>query len=336
MRAFILSRVSFSEDVDSLHHPWLLPFEVVDIAPHQVQPIWGVVMEDGNVLHATPRWEYAVVARINDGEHVLCGDPDLRPVAANFLATQSETRAAWLLRIERPSGAVGVFRGPEAIQPRPTRDRDIALLMDYGRVLCHFDYTWFSWGHAAVFGQEPTPHALIEIESMRPAFDAGDVAEDEFFDFVCKHLKLIPADRKLFESAWANILRLNDDMVALVRRAVAQDGWVMSIVSNIDPILVRQSRTRFGLADLFEGGVFSHVESVRPKHEDGSMWRLAQRGCAMRLGSEPALTVAVDDMPENLSTANAEPSVHQTIQFRNPYQWWYDLGAAGAYIPRAR
>lgn len=306
------------------------------MAPHLDQPTWGVVMEDGNVLHPTQRWEYAVVARINGGDHVLCADPDLRSSAADFLRSQSEKRAAWLLRIERPSGAVDVFRGPEDIAPRPVKERDIALLMDYGRVLCYFDYSWYSQSHMAAFGQEPDPIALVEMESLRPAFEAGDMDEEQFFDAACKHLHLIPADRKLFESAWGNILRLNDDMVALTRRAVAQDGWELAIVSNIDPIIVRASRNQYGIADLFRGGVFSHAESVRPKHEDGSMWRLAERGCALRLGHEPKLAVAIDDLPENLVSAEQEPGVHTTIVFRNPYQWWYELGAAGAYIPRRR
>lgn len=306
------------------------------MAPHLDQANWGVVMEDGNVLHPSQNWEYAVVARINGGEHVLCADSDLRSAAEDFLRSQRDKRAAWLLRIERPSAAVDVFRGPEDIAPRPVRDRDIALLMDYGRVLCYFDYNWYTQGHIAAFGQEPDPIALVEIESLRPAFDAGDIDEDEFFELACKYLNIIPADRKLFESAWSNILRLNDDMVALARKAVALDGWEMSIVSNIDPIMVRESRRRYGLDDLFRGGVFSHIESVRPKHEDGSMWRLAERGCAMRLGNEPALTVATDDTPENLISAEQEPGVHSTIIFRNPFQWWYELGAAGAYLPRAR
>ncbi len=328
--------MSFAEDVDSLHHPWLLPFEVVDLAPHLDQPKWGVVMEDGNVLHPTQRWEYAVVARVNGGEHVLCADVDLKDSAAEFLRSQPEARAAWLLRVERPSGAVDVFRGPEAIAPRPVRDRDVALLMDYGRVLCHFDYRWYSQCHMAVFGQEPDPMGVVELENLRPAFEAGDLDEDQFFEAARKHLQLIPADRKLFESAWGSILRLHDDMVALTRRAVAQDNWEMAIVSNIDPIIVRASRQRYGIADLFQGGVFSHAESVRPKHEDGSMWRLAERGCALRLGNEPSLAVATDDMPVNLVSAEQEPAVDQTIVFRNPYQWWYELGAAGAYLPRLR
>jgi FMN phosphatase YigB (HAD superfamily) len=335
-RAFILARVSFAEDIDSLHHPWLLPFEVVDLAPHLEMPEWGVVMDDGNVLQPSQRWIYAVVARINGGDHVLCAEPELCTAATEFLAAQPDPRAAWLLRIERASSTVDVFRGPEDIAPRPVRERDIALLMDYGRVLCHFDYGWYTQGHIAVFGQEPDPLALMEVENMRPAFDAGDIDEEAFFEFACKKLNIIAADRKLFESAWTNILRLNEDMVALIRRAVALDGWEMSIVSNIDPIMVRESRHRYGLEDLFKGGVFSHVESVRPKHEDGSMWRLAERGCALRLGNEPALTVATDDVPENLITADQEPGVHCTITFRNPFQWWYELGAAGAYLPRSR
>ena len=125
-------------------------------------------------------------------------------------------------------------------------------------------------------------------------------------------------------------------MVALTRRAIAQDGWAMSIVSNIDPIMVRNTRDRLGLNDLFDGGVYSFLDGVRPKHEDGSMWRMARQSCANRLGTEPVLTLAVDDIAANLNTAAKEPLVSQTIQFRNPYQWWYDLGAAGAYLPRVR
>ncbi len=342
--------MSFAEEVDSLHLPWQLPFEVVDVAPHQPAPIWGVVLDDGNVLNDTEHWVYALVARVNHRDHVLCADEQPREIARKFLESQAESQAAWLLRLPRRRGAelgknhdvipgdlsVTVFRGPEPIEPRLIRDKDIALLMDYGKVLCHYDYSWFTWGYAAVFGNKPPSAALVELEQFRPAFESGQIAEDDFFQLACRHLNLDLKDRDLFESAWSNIVRLNDDMVALTRRAIAQDGWAMSIVSNIDPIMVRNTRDRLGLNDLFDGGVYSFLDGVRPKHEDGSMWRMARQSCANRLGTEPVLTLAVDDIAANLNTAAKEPLVSQTIQFRNPYQWWYDLGAAGAYLPRVR
>jgi FMN phosphatase YigB (HAD superfamily) len=323
--------MSLAEQADALHHPWLLPFEWVDFCPHRETPEWGVVLEDGNSLRSCARWRYVIVARANGTEHVLATNEADRQTGQKFLAQTDEPQAAWLLRID---AEIMVLRGPETIKARRTVDQGIALLLDYGKVLCHFDYSWFSWGHAAVFGVEPAPDALLELEALRPAFESGDLCENDFLAAAFRHLGLFDADHKLFEAAWANILRLNDDMVALAGRAKSLPGWSIAIASNIDPILIRQSRTRFNLDNLFEGGVFSYASEVRPKHQNASMWRQARNNCAQQLGAEPRLTIAIDDTAANLLTAAAEPAVDCTIQFRNPWQWWYEMGAAGAYLPR--
>ena len=328
-----------ARDVDALHHPWSLPFELVDRTPQLESPTWAVVLEDGNLLNAHGPWAHAIVARIRGAEHVLPTQPWASDAAAAFLAKQSDQECAWLLRLRREaSGGVEAIalQGPAPAAARPARDAGIALLMDFGKVLCHFDYDWFVWGHAAVFGHEPSPEALVEIEARRAAFEAGDIAETPFFEHCARHLGLLEADRKLFDAAWANILRMHDDMTALLRHARAQPGWTSVIVSNIDPILVRETVARFGLADVFENGVYSYQEEVRPKHEDGSMWKLAADRCRTRLNGETQLVVATDDTPANLLTAAAEASVDATIRFHHPWQWQFELGRHGAYIPRTR
>lgn len=329
-----------ARDVDALHHPWQLPFELVDVQPHRDTASWAVVMDDGNLLAPAGPWAPAVVARVGGREHVLpCADW-ARDAAAAFLSRQPEDDAAWLLRLRRgTTGAAAEvlrLRGPEAVRPRRVVESGVALLMDFGKVLCHFDYSWFVWGHAAVFGHEPSPEARLEIEALRPRFEAGDLAEDAFFALCRRHLNLLDADRALFEAAWANILRLHDDMTALLRHALRQPGWTGVIVSNIDPVLVRETVQRFDLADLFRDAVLSYDAAVRPKHEDGSMWELAVARCSERLGAAPALTVATDDTPANLLTAAAVDAVDGTIAFRSPWQWQWELGALGGYVPRVR
>lgn len=328
-----------ARDVDALHHPWLLPFELVDTSPEGPDAVWAVVQEDGNLLRAAGPFAPAIVARIHGGEHVLATQSWATEAAAAFLAAQPEAEGAWLIRLARRGTGQPeclVLRGPEPIRARPARDDGIALLMDFGRVLCHFDYSWFVWGHTAVFGHEPGPDAILEIEALRPAFEAGDLDESKFFQHCARHLGLLEADRRLFDTAWANILRMHNDMDALLRRAFAQPGWTGVIVSNIDPILVRETVQRFDLHEVFADGVFSYQPEVRPKHEDGSMWKLARERCVQRMGAEPQLVIATDDMPANLLTAAAEPGIDATIRFHHPWQWLYELGAHGAYLPRAR
>lgn len=326
-------------DVDALHHPWSLPFEVVDTQPHLPEAEWAVVLDDGNLLRPIGPFAPAVVARIQGHEHVLASRAWAHEAAAAFLAEQTEDDSAWLIRLGRAgAGAPACLRlhGPVPVRPRTVHEGSVALLMDFGKVLCHFDYSWFVWGHAAVFGHEPHPAGLIEIESIRPAFEAGDMSEDEFFAQASRHLQILDADRRMFDAAWANILRMHDDMIALLRHARAQPHWTSVIVSNIDPILVRETVQRFGLEDLFDGGVYSYESAVRPKHEDGSMWRQAIAHCQERLGAAPGLVVATDDTPANLLTAAAEPAVDGTIRFHHPWQWQADLGQLGAYLPRQR
>lgn len=326
-------------DVDALHDPWQLPFELVDVTPHLEEPQWAVALDDGNVLFQRGRFSYAIAARVEGHEHVLTTEDSVREAAADYLAQQSEQQSCWLLRFERSSGSTlqtVVLRDAEAVAARKRVDRQVALLMDFGKVLCDFDYRLFSWAHEAVFGHQPSPAELLEIEQARPAFEAGDIPEDDFCTFAMEKLGLIPADRKLFHAAWSNILKIEDGMRALLERALARPGWTGVIVSNIDPILIRECVPRFGLQDIFRDGVYSYQEDVRPKQEDASMWRLARARCLERLGAEPALTVATDDTPANLLTAAAEPGINGTIQFHNPWQWQYALGRLGAYLPRQK
>ncbi|MCH2102287.1 MAG: hypothetical protein MK209_10245, partial [Planctomycetes bacterium] len=310
-----------ARDVDALHHPWRLPFELVDRTPQEDTPTWAVVLEDGNLLEALGPFAPAIVARVQGAGHVLATRPWAEQAAARFLAAQPEQDCAWLIRLARPgagSPELLILHGPEPVQPRTIRNRGIALLMDFGKVLCHFDYNWFSWSHAAVFGHKPSSETLVKIEALRPAFEAGDIAENTFFEHCANHLGLFDANRKMFDAAWANILRLHNDMAALLRHARNQPGWTSVIVSNIDPIMVRETVARFELADIFDQGVYSYHKKVRPKHEDGSMWKLATKRCHEKLDGDPQLVIATDDMPANLLTAAAEDCVDDTIRFHNP------------------
>jgi len=329
--------------IDALQSEWQLPFEWVDTTPHLDEPTWAVVMDDGNVLHASGPYQPAILLRI-DGELRLWAMSETAQQAclefAESLPHAQHAAEGWLLRFcaqgpQRRSELL-CLRGPEQLETRQAQPDSVALLLDFGRVLCHFDYRWFVWGHHAVFGHEPAPHALAEIENLRPHFEAGDMSEDDFFATACRHLELLPADRQLFCAAWANILRMNHDMEALARHAARQENWQIIIVSNIDPILVRETVQRFGLADLFDNGVYSYAESVRPKHEDASMWRLAHQRASQQLGGAPTLCVATDDTPANLVTAAGEACVDGVIQFRQPWQWQFELGKLGAYLPRTR
>lgn len=326
-------------DVDALHDPWQLPFELVDTTPQLETTHWAVVLDDGNVLFPRGRFAFAVLARIEGQEHVLATDAWAHELASEALRALPGDRHCWLLRIDRVPGeqqAITILRDAEPVLARERIDQGVALLMDFGKVLCDFDYRWFVWAHHAVFGHEPSPDALLEVEACRPMFEAGDLAEDRFRSFAMERLGLIEADRKLFDAAWTNILRLQDDMHALLERALARPQWTGVIVSNIDPILVRETVPRLGLEAIFEQGVFSYQEDVRPKQEDASMWRLARQRCKARLGVEPRLTVATDDTPANLLTAAGEAGIDGTIQFHNPWQWQYELGRLGAYLPRQK
>ncbi len=322
-------------DVDHLQLSWMLPYELVDLSPHSDLARWGVVLDDGNVLHSTEAWCYAVVARIHGQDHCLAALPSAHAAAAAFLADASEERAAWLLRIAA-DGEVLVMRGADDLVARPLVEDGVALLMDYGKVLCDFDYAWFHDAYQHFFGRPIPEIGAQQVRQLRPAFEAGGYSAEDFFQEVRQDLDIIGQDWMHFHAAWGGILRPNADMIALARHAARQAGWALTLVSNIDPILVEHSRKRFGLSDLFEGGVFSYMEGVRPKYEDASMWRLARQTCAMQLGSAPRLVVASDDTAVNLHHAEQEEVVTHTIQFRNPWQWQFELGRIGAYLPRQR
>ena len=66
------------------------------------------------------------------------------------------------------------------------------------------------------------------------------------------------------------------------------------------------------------------------------MWRCAIERVGARLGETPQLIVATDDTPANLLTAAGEAQIDGTILFHRPWQWQFELGRHGAYLPRAR
>ena len=327
-RADSLFLVTLLTDALSLFHTWQLPYEIFS-APSEVEASSSIIVcEDGTLFQNQQGWGFGIAACIHGKHHLFSEDSRIRPPSPPL-----QEATACLLRVS-PTGKQVVLQGPDAIVAKNIHEGPVALLMDFGRIICHFDYTWFADAYRAAFGVELTEEAKGKINLLRPSFEAGDLTSKEFFDSLRNELRLIPPDFQAFQQAWCGFLRLDPHMVTLLRKALTRPQTAIVIVSNIDPIVVDYARKVLQLEDLFQEGVFSYLPEVSPKTEDASMWKLARSRACKQLKSrtDGCWVIATDDTVGHLERARQEQACHQQILFRGLGPWLYALAQKGIYF----
>ncbi|TAH35054.1 MAG: hypothetical protein EYC70_14805 [Planctomycetota bacterium] len=346
---------------DELAQFWQLPFEFVDLTPERERATLAVVCDDGAVHlpadarapaeieaggpppeeeePAGRRWAYAIAAHLPGREQVVASAPWADAPSRAFLRAHAERGSAWLLRWEARAGRAPQLlrlRGPEPVAPRRVAEGRTALLVDLGMVLARFDRALFARNFLTVFGQPAPAAGLRRIQELRPALESGELLADEFLERALDPLNLVAPDKSLLARVWGSILSLKPSTVALVRRAAARPDTAVVVVSNTDPICIRSMKEELGLGDLLANLAASCQDGVNPKGADASLWLRARDLARLRLGGEPDLVIAVDDVRRYLRQALLSGAAQRAIHYRHCAQFHYELGACGVYLPLAR
>lgn len=337
MRARPMQPEPLASRADAFHQAWLPPWELTDLAPHAAAPEWAVVGEDGTLHRESERWSWAMLAHApgRAAAEVFAANEEAGAAAARSAALAAGQAQLW--RYDRARQRAEAASALRPVLPRPEAARRPALLCDFGRVLCDFDYGLFARHYALRLGEAPPAEGRARLDALLPLVESGALAPEEMFDRCYRDLRLARPDLRMFRELWNSILFPLPAGAAWMRRLLAAyPRCALVVVSNIDPWRLRHARECMELDDLLRVAVGSFEDGVRPKHEDASMWERALGFARMRLGDEPDAVIVLDDLASNLATARAAGIGTHHVQVLHPAHMRAELGAAGLYLPLAR
>lgn len=180
------------------------------------------------------------------------------------------------------------------------------FLYDIGRVLLDFDF------ESSLSRLLPTdcedPRARLEkLLQRKDEFEAGKVGPDAYIEWA---LGVMGSDASAdqFRAAWRNIFTPNEPMWQCVRKLAAK-GHRLILFSNTNPIHCPWIFENYPDFKLFENAVLSHdVGAIKPQAE------IYVHALEVH-GLEPASTLYIDDLPENIAAGRAH----------GLHCWQYDL-----------
>ena len=170
------------------------------------------------------------------------------------------------------------------------------FLYDIGRVLLDFDF------EASLSRLLPAdcvnPRARLErLLERKGEFEAGQVEADAYIDWA---LGVIGsgASADQFRDAWRDIFTPNEPMWQCVRQLAAK-GHRLILFSNINSIHCPWIFEKYPEFSLFDAAVLSYeVGAIKP-HAGIYTHALEAHGL------DPAATLYIDDMPENIEAGRA-------------------------------
>jgi putative hydrolase of the HAD superfamily len=170
------------------------------------------------------------------------------------------------------------------------------FLYDIGRVLLDFDF------EASLSRLLPAdcadPRARLErLLERKDDFEAGKIEADAYIEWA---LGVIGsgASADQFRDAWRSIFTPNEPMWKCVRQLAAK-GHRLILFSNTNSIHCPWIFENYRDFDLFENAVLSYeVGSIKP---DAGIYTHALE----MHGLDPAATLYIDDLPENIATGRA-------------------------------
>lgn len=166
----------------------------------------------------------------------------------------------------------------------------MTFLFDIGNVLLKLHFEKF---HLAILGDEfaPLPDAL---NAIKDPYESGEITDEEFVSRSVEFLnrKLSHTD---FTKAWLDIFSPNEPMWEVVRQLHAA-GHRLILFSNTNSLHTRSFLVRFPEFSLFHHHHFSQeIRAMKPAPD------FYQKAVELyRL--DPAETVYLDDLPENIAT----------------------------------
>jgi len=195
------------------------------------------------------------------------------------------------------------------------------VVFDIGGVLLRLRYQPFI-GYLAGAGIDMTnlPKWLEQVDLA--AHERGEIGGEELLGRIAAMARR-PLDPAELRSRWLDMFDRAHEMFDLA--AGLKADYRVFLLSNIGDLHWTHLNARYGFDDLTHGVVASfRVGAIKPS---AAIYRETER----RFGLEPAATVFIDDLPQNV--AGAQSCGWQAIHHREVVETCRGLQALGVRLP---
>jgi FMN phosphatase YigB (HAD superfamily) len=195
-----------------------------------------------------------------------------------------------------------------------------SIVFDVGWVLFHLDYsplTTYLQEHGADIRNMRDVISKIELERH----ETGALAGDELLGNLAR-LGNRPMNLPELRERWLNMFEPQEPMLALAREL--SHRYRVHMLSNVGDLHWDYLLRTYGLDRIGHGALTSYTAGAMKPH--ARIYAEAER----RFGLEPASTVFIDDLPQNVAAARSRG--WHGIEHRNHAETVRDLTALGISI----
>jgi len=195
-----------------------------------------------------------------------------------------------------------------------------SIVFDIGWVLLHLDYsplTTYLKEHGADISSMRDVTSRIGLERH----ESGTLAGEELLANLAR-LGSRPMSLSELRQRWLNMFEPQEPMLALARALAAR--YRVHLLSNVGELHWDYMSQEYGLDRIGHGALTSYAAGVMKPHT--RIYAEAER----RFGLEPAATVFIDDLPDNVSAARSRG--WHGIEHRNHDATVEALAALGVLI----
>lgn len=169
-----------------------------------------------------------------------------------------------------------------------------ALLFDIGNVIVRFDFNVAARRFAAL-SEVSAEQVLGLLSPFKNDLESGRISDDDFIEQSVA-LTGFRGTRGEFIHIWGDIFTENAPMVALVEELAGRHP--LYLLSNTSGLHKDWLFAKFSVFKRFTGGIYSH--EARCAKPDAPIYQAAIEA----FGLEPARTLYVDDLAENIATGH--------------------------------
>ena len=195
------------------------------------------------------------------------------------------------------------------------------VVFDIGGVLLRLRYQPFiEYLGSAGIDMTNLPRWLEQVDLA--AHERGEITGEELLGRIAAMARA-PLDPRELQERWLDMFDRAQEMFALAEGL--RDDYRVYLLSNIGDLHWRHLNARYGFDGLTHGVIASfRVGAIKPS---AAIYRETER----QFGLEPAATVFIDDLPQNVSGAQA--CGWQAIHHRDPVETRRQLRALGVRLP---
>lgn len=175
----------------------------------------------------------------------------------------------------------------------PKLDSFDAALIDIGNVLLAFDYAPVV---KLVAGPDAGHEAMSQVLALRDKFETGGISTPEFIAHVRDVTGFSGSDEE-FKSTWQSIFTPIPSIHEICH-FLKRNGKKLVLFSNINPLHVEDFDS-YPIFSIFDESVFSFEARGMKPHPPMYL------DAINRVGLNPARTIYLDDVPENLSAGQS-------------------------------